>query len=285
LSTGRAGNIALIIPDIANPFFLPIIRAAQAYADHVGFAVFLGDSDEQPEPENVLLTKMAAPVEGFIPASPRLAEERVRAHAARRPVILTNRDFEGLQRILMVVSTGIIAIEHFASRNHRHIAYVSGPPASWANQQRQHAAVRTAEKFGIDLTAIPAQHPNYEAGQRAVLELSKLPVTATVAFGHLVAQGITAGRVDLGWRIPQDMSIVEFDDVSASTTYPFLTTVAAHSADAGTQAVKLLAGFLSTGPIQVERIIRATTVQAAKRPHSAYTRPQAVPKPKAPNKS
>lgn len=281
LSTGRAGNIALIVPDIANPFFPPLIRAAQAHADHVGYAVFLGDSDEQPEREDVLLTKMAAQVEGFILASPRLDEERVRAHAARRPLVLINRDIEGLPRILMDVSTGIAAaIEHLASLNHRHIAYVSGPPASWANQQRQQAAIRTAEKLGIHLSAIPAHHPNYEAGQRAASELAKLPVTATVAFDDLVAQGIMAGLADLGWRIPQDMSIVGFDDVLASTTYPPLTTVAAHSADAGKQAVKLLAEFLSRGKVQDERIIipteliiRATTAQPARRPHTAYARP------------
>jgi DNA-binding LacI/PurR family transcriptional regulator len=293
LSTGRAGNIALIVPDIANPFFPPLIRAAQAYADHVGYAVFLGDTDEQPEREDVLLTKMAAQVEGFILASPRLDEERVRAHAARRPLVLINRDIEGLPRILIDVSAGIAAaIEHLASLNHRRIAYVSGPPASWANQQRQRAAIRTAEKLGIQLTGVPAYHPNYEAGQKAAGELAKLSVTATVAFDDVVAQGIMAGLADLGWRIPKDMSIVGFDDVLASTTYPPLTTVAAHSADAGTQAVKLLAEVLSKGQIQDERIIipteliiRATTGQPAKRPHTAYAKPRSIPRPNAQNKS
>jgi LacI family transcriptional regulator len=293
LSTGRAGNIALIVPDIANPFFPPLIRAAQALADQVGYAVFLGDSDEQPEREDVLLTKMAAQVEGFILASPRLNEERVRAHAARRPLVLINRDIEGLPRVLMDVSSGIAAaIEHLASLNHRRIAYVSGPPASWANQQRQHAAKRTAEDLGIHLTAIPAHHPNYEAGQRAAAELALLPVTATVAFDDLVAQGIMAGLADLGWRIPHDMSIVGFDDVLASTTYPPLTTVAAHSADAGRQAVELLTELLSKGKVQDERIvipteliIRATTDQPARRPHTAYVRSQSTPTPRTHNKS
>jgi LacI family transcriptional regulator len=293
LSTGRAGNIALIVPDIANPFFPPLIRAAQAHADQVGYAVFLGDSDEQPEREDVLLTKMAAQVEGFILASPRLDEQRVRAHAARRPLVLINRDIDGLPRILMDVSTGIAAaIEHLASLNHRHIAYVSGPPASWANQQRQQAAIRTAEKLGIKLTGVPAYRPDYEAGQKAAGELAKLPVTATVAFDDLVAQGIMAGLADLGWRIPQDMSIVGFDDVLASTTYPPLTTVAAHSADSGAQAVKLLAEVLSKGQMQDERIIiptslivRATTGRPAKRPHMASAKPRSIPRPKAHNKS
>jgi LacI family transcriptional regulator len=293
LSTGRAGNIALIVPDIANPFFPPLIRAAQALADQAGYAVFLGDSDEQPEREDVLLTKMAAQVEGFILASPRLNEERVRAHAARRPLVLINRDIEGLPRVLMDVSSGIAAaIEHLASLNHRHIAYVSGPPASWANQQRQYAAIRIAENLGIHLTAIPAHHPNYEAGQRAAAELARLPVTATVAFDDLVAQGIMAGLADLGWRIPQDMSIVGFDDVLASTTYPPLTTVAAHSADAGRQAVELLTELLGKGMVQDERIvipteliIRATTDQPARRPHSAYIGSQSIPTPKTHNRS
>jgi LacI family transcriptional regulator len=259
LSTGRAGNIALIVPDIANPFFPPLIRAAQAQAEKLGYAVFLGDSDEQPDREDVLLTKMAPQVEGFILASPRLAEERVRAHAARRPLILINRDIHGLPRILMDVGSGITgAMEHLAGLNHREIAYVSGPPASWANQQRQDAALRAAARLGIRLTAIPTDHPNYEAGQKAAGDLAKAGVTATIAFDDLLAQGIMAGLADLGWRIPQDMSIVGFDDVLASTTYPPLTTVAAHSSVAGDRAAGLLAAILQKGQDVVERIIIPT---------------------------
>jgi LacI family transcriptional regulator len=81
------------------------------------------------------------------------------------------------------------------------------------------------------------------------------------------------------------MSIVGFDDVLAATTYPPLTTVAAHSADAGMQAVKLLAEVLSRGQIRDERIIiptelivRATTGQPAKRPHAAYAEPRSAPR-------
>src|ERR1700709_1958619 len=51
LSTGRQGNIAIVVPDIANPFFPPLLRAAQAAADTAGYSVFLGDSDEDPARE------------------------------------------------------------------------------------------------------------------------------------------------------------------------------------------------------------------------------------------
>ena len=74
LSTGRFGTLALLVPDIANPFFPPLIRAAQARADALGYAVFLGDSDETPDREDRLLAKLAPQVDGFVVASPRLDE-------------------------------------------------------------------------------------------------------------------------------------------------------------------------------------------------------------------
>ncbi len=272
LSTGRAGNIALIVPDIANPFFPPLIRAAQASADEAGFAVFLGDSDEKPEREDVLLTKIAAQVDGFILASPRLDEQRIRAHAARRPLILINRDIDGLPRILMDVEAGIAqAIAHLTDLGHRRIAYVSGPPASWANQQRQKAAVKAAKAQGLTLVAVPALHPTYQGGQNATDELLRADVTATVAFDDLVAQGIMAGLADRGLQVPRDMSVIGFDDVLAERTYPPLTTVAAHCAESGAQAVALLCEILQGGRAETERVIiptelvvRATTAPPRK---------------------
>src|SRR5215470_3528997 len=66
LSTGRQGNIAIVVPDIANPFFPPLLRAAQTTADAAGFSVFLGDSYEDPARELRLVNKLVMQVEGFI---------------------------------------------------------------------------------------------------------------------------------------------------------------------------------------------------------------------------
>jgi LacI family transcriptional regulator len=276
LSTGRARNIALIVPDIANPFFPPLIRAAQARADEASCAVFLGDSDEAPEREDVLLTKIAAQVDGFILTSPRLDEQRIRTYATRRPLILINRDIEGLPRVLMDVDTGVTqAITHLTELGHRHIAYVSGPPASWANQQRQKAAVKAARRLGLTLVGIAALHSTYQSGQAAAPELLKTDIIATVAFDNLMAQGIIAGLADRGLQIPQDMSVVGFNDVLAARTYPPLTTLAAHCAKLGVRAVELLVEILESGRneaarivIPTELIVRATTSEPAKLPSS-----------------
>jgi LacI family transcriptional regulator len=272
LSTGRARNIALIVPDIANPFFPPLIRAAQARADEASCAVFLGDSDEAPEREDVLLTKIAAQVDGYILTSPRLDEQRIRTYATRRPLILINREIEGLPRVLMDVDTGVTqAITHLTELGHRHIAYVSGPPASWANQQRQKAARR----LGLTLVGIAALHSTYQSGQAAAPELLKMDIIATVAFDNLVVQGIIAGLADRGLQIPQDMRVVGFNDVLAARTYPPLTTLAAHCAKLGVRAVELLVEILESGRneaarivIPTELIVRATTSEPAKLPSS-----------------
>src|SRR5262245_47146524 len=96
LSTGRYGNIALIVPDVANPFFPPLIRAAEARADAAGLCLFLGDSDEDPAREDRLSAKLVAQVDGIILASSRMAEDAVRALHGRRPLVLINRDVDGL---------------------------------------------------------------------------------------------------------------------------------------------------------------------------------------------
>jgi LacI family transcriptional regulator len=92
LSTGQNGVIALIVPDIANPFFPPLIRAAQVGADRQDFCVLLGDSAENPAQESRLITRFTPQVDGFVLAASRLADTALSEHARRRPVVLINRD-------------------------------------------------------------------------------------------------------------------------------------------------------------------------------------------------
>jgi LacI family transcriptional regulator len=72
LSRGRQGNIAIVIPDLANRFFPPLLRAAQSTTDAAGFSVFVGDADEDARREQRLVNKLVMQVEGFILASSRM---------------------------------------------------------------------------------------------------------------------------------------------------------------------------------------------------------------------
>lgn len=267
LSTGRHGNVALIVPDVANPFFPPLIRAAQIEADRSDFCVFLGNSDEDPKQEDKLLGRFAGQVEGLVLVSSRLSDERIRAHAKIRPLVLINRDVEGIPRVLIDSGSGVSqAVEHLAELGHRKIVYVSGPSTSWSNKQRRSAVRTAATKLGLAVEVVAASVPTYEAGRHTVAAVVATGATAAIAFDDLTAQGILAGLADRGIAVPADFCVVGCDDVLGAATYPPLTTVSSRSTEAGKAALSLLIEILNTHAIRDARyvlethlVIRATT--------------------------
>lgn len=259
LSTGRHSNVAVIVPDVANPFFPPLIRAAQRGADTAGFCVFLGNSDEDPRQEDQLVSRFAGQVEGMILVSSRLSEERIRAHAARVPLVLVNRDVDGIPRVLIDSSTGVAAaIEHLADLGHGRIAYVSGPRGSWSNRQRRLAAERTARRRGVELAVTQPRAATSENGRAAVDEMLRFGATAAVAFDDLMAQGAIGELADREVAVPAAFSIVGCDDVLGSATYPPLTTVSNRCVEAGNTALSLLVDMLASRAVRDVRYVLGT---------------------------
>lgn len=267
LSTGRAGNIALIVPDIGNSFFSALIRGAQAQAHKRGYATFIGDTDETEALEDVLLGKLAVQVDGFVLASPRQDEKRIRDHAGRRPVVVINRDIEGIPRVLVDTAAGFTeAVGLLASLGHRTIAYVGAPKSSWSNQQRMRAVGEAGAALGLKVVRFDAVRPSHEAGRAIVDRVLRSGATAALAVDDGVAQGLMAGLSDRGVSVPGDFSLVGCDNIIAATTYPPLTSIDAFCAEAGRTAVDLLIDGLVTHPpppdrhvIRGELTIRAST--------------------------
>ncbi|MGW5358772.1 LacI family DNA-binding transcriptional regulator [Actinopolymorpha pittospori] len=260
LSTGRYATIALVVPDIANPFFPPLVRGAQRAADAAGYGVFLGDSDEDPEREDALLARFTGQVEGIVLASSRLDAALVRRHAERRPVVLVNRDLEGIPRVLIDPTGGIsAAVDHLTDLGHRRIAYVSGPQPSWAHQQRRRALRRAvAARPGLELVTVAARRPTYDSGIACVPTLLATGVSAAVAFDDVLAQGMLAGLAAAGIAVPKHFSVVGCDDVVAATTAPPLTTVSAQTGEAGRAAVELLLAVLGNADVRDARYVLDT---------------------------
>lgn len=273
LSTGRYGNVALIVPDVANPFFPPMIRAAQVEADRSDFCVFLGNSDEDPEKEDQLLGRFAGQVEGIILASPRLSDERIAAHALLRPLVLINRDVKGIPKVLIDSGTGIAeATQHLADFGHRNIVYVSGPSTSWSNKQRRAAVRHASKKLGLELSFVSASVPSFEAGLQAVDAILAKGATAAIAFDDVTAQGILAGLGERGVSVPGEFSVVGCDDALGPLTVPSLTTVSSRSIEAGKLAVSLLLEVLGSQAVrdasyvlETHLIVRSTTGPAPER--------------------
>lgn len=248
LSTGRQGNIAIVVPDIANPFFPPLLRAAQATADSAGFSVFLGDSDEDAGREQHLVNKLTMQVEGFILASSRMHDKRILELAQRQPVVLINHDTPGLPRVLIDTVAGIdAAVAHLVSLGHRSLVYVSGPAASWSDQQRRLAVERASAYHSIKIQSVPASRPTFNAGKQVTNSILELDATAAITFDDFVAHGLLAGLAEHGTIVPRDFSVIGCDDVLGASTYPALTSVSARCDEAGRMAADLLINALQTG--------------------------------------
>lgn len=270
LSTGRHGLLAMIVPDIANPFFPPMIGAAQGRAETAGLALLLGNTDEDPAREHTMVGRLTPQVDGFVLAASRMSQRQIRDLAARRPVVLVNRDVAGISRVLVDSADGVrAAVEHLAELGHTRIAYLAGPSRSWANGQRKKAVKRAAERIGVEAVMLPGQVSSYEAGMKAAPALLETRVTAAVAFDDVLAHGVMAGLAQQGVSVPGDISLVGCDDVLQAQVYPPLTTVSAHAADAGAAAVDLLVQRLENPDspdrrilLDTSLIVRATTAPA-----------------------
>ena len=270
LSTGHFGNIAVVVPDIANPFFPPLVRAVQSFADRSGFAVFLGDSDESAEREAKLATRLGSQVDGFILASSRLSTEEILDIARARPVVLVNRDIPGIPRVLIDSSGGITeAVAHLKQLGHTRIAYLSGPRESWSDHERRAALSHAASPMGVDVEVVELGRPSYAAARDAVSALVASGATAAIAFDDVVAHGVLAGLAVRGVNVPSGFSVVGCDDTLAAATHPALTTISAASAAAGEAAVGLLMARLESDDqerqlvrIGTHLVVRSTTDRA-----------------------
>ena len=269
LSTGKHGNLALMVPDVANPFFPPMIRAVQNEADRQDYCVFLGNSDEDPRQEERLLGRFAGQVEGIVLASSRLSDERIRAFADIKPLVLINRDVAGIPRVLIDSGAGVAeAVGHLAQQGHRRLAYISGPSSSWSNKQRRAAVKKAATELELDVVTSVAQVPSYEAGRRAVSFVLESGATAAVAFDDLTAQGMLTELRQRDISVPRDIAVVGCDDVVGATAYPPLTTVSNRAGEAGQIATRLVLDIMATRAVNDVRyvlethlVVRDTTVR------------------------
>jgi len=259
LSTGRHRNIALIVPDVANPYFPPLIRAVQRETDRLDYCLFLGNTDEDARQEDKLAGRFAGQVAGMILASTRLPEARIRAHAAARPLVLINRDVAGIPRVLIDSGTGVEeAVMHLGSLGHASLAYVSGPSTSWSNRQRRNAVRKAAERLGMRHVVVAAPMPSFDAGRAVARQVLRSGATAAIAFDDVTAHGLLAGLGDNGLRVPKDFAVVGCDDVLGAVTQPALTTVSNRSMEAGHAAVSLLSDMLQSAAIRGVRCVLET---------------------------
>ncbi|MEU1389489.1 MULTISPECIES: LacI family DNA-binding transcriptional regulator [unclassified Nonomuraea] len=264
LTTGRTFNLGLIVADIANPFFPPLIKAAQAQARGRDYHVFVADTDEDPRVEEELIRTFAKQVDGVLLCSPRLSNRMIERLAEDVPFVLVNRRIKGMPAVLMDVGKGArLALEHLAGLGHRRIALLSGPPGSWTSNEMQAAA---AEMPGLDLLFFGPNQPTGSGGLAVAPEVAACGATGVLAYNDLVALGLIEGLTAMDVEVPGRISVIGFDDILPGRLgRPKLTTVTMPAAVAGRMAVDLLLQSEGEGAVinlDTDLIVRESTGRA-----------------------
>lgn len=242
LITGRTGNIGLIVPDLTNPYFPGVVKGIQNRARTSDYSVFLADSNEDPSAEADLVRALSKQVDGIILASPRMGEEELQSVAGETPMVLLNRKVAELPAVTIDNSDGIRqAVAHLAALGHQRVAYVAGPRGSWSNQSRLQGLRISTSAIGVELVEVGAVRPQFEGGVAAADLVRTAGVTAVIAYNDLVALGLLSRFSSRGILVPQDISIIGFDDIVLSQMVsPPLTTIAQPQELTGRAGVDLL---------------------------------------------
>jgi len=257
LATGKTMTLALLVPDIANPFFPPLVRAAEDRAQEAGYSMLLADTDEHADREGRLLRQLAGQADGVVLCSPRSPAAGIRRLAEETPLVLINRAIEGIASVSCVTSDGMRQIvDHLHTLGHREIVYVGGPKSSWSNQERSSTVRRQARKHAMTAHVVGPCPATFEGGFAATEEVLKTTATAVVAFDDMVAMGVVEGLRVAGRQVPDDISVSGCDDgFFASISSPALTTVRSSSAAAARTAVQILLTHISSGEHQHDSVV------------------------------
>ena len=277
LKTNRSQTIGVLLPDLTNPLFPPIVRGIEDALAQAGYTALLANSDNDPAKERLHFETMRARhVEGFIMATAHrehpLIEEAI---AAGVPIVLVNRTVDS-GRAFAVISDdykgAALAVSHLASLGHEKIAHIVGPEAYSTGRVRHRGFVEGMRIAGLKadrrLIRFTRSFTEDEGG-RVFRKLwdDKRRFTAVFAGNDLLALGCYDVLAEAGLRCPEDISIVGFNDIPfLDKLSPPLTTVRVPHYEIGSRATELLLRRLddpSSEPVTVllqpQLVVRGST--------------------------
>ena len=258
LKTQRTYTIGLLISDIQNSFFTSVVRGVEDVALGRGYHLILCNTDEDPDREDAYVRELAQrQVDGLIVASAASRHNHARRlRLGNVPFVFMDREVEGVGadavRLDNRLGTRIIA-QHLARLGHKRIGMISGPLNKSSGHERYGGMREALAELGIGLADSLVRFGDFRtpSGSERAEELLQLPEppTALVVANNQMTLGALLTMRNLGLRIPEDVSVVGFDDMEwAPLADPPLTALAQPAYEMGVEAVRMLLDRIEGGP-------------------------------------
>jgi len=235
LVSGRSKLFGLIVSEITNPFFPELIQGFEDIAVEHGYEILVSSTNHDPKRMSHCIRRMLErKVEGVAIMTFGVEEPLLEQLAKRRvPMVFIDvaPESPGISVLKVDYHHGIRqGVQHLAALGHRDIVFVSGPMKLHSAQSRVAAFTKSMKECGITLTAgsiVEGDHTlkgGIAAGERLVAR-KQMP-TSVMCSNDMTAIGVLHAMYRAGLRVPDDLSVIGFDDIHiAEVTIPPLTTV------------------------------------------------------------
>ncbi len=251
LKTSKSQTVGLVIPDLTNPLFPPIVRGIEDVLEPAGFSGLIVNTDNDPGRELAQIESLRSrQVEGLIVATALIDHPLlVKLHREGVKMVMVNRRTDGINvpSITPDDATGIsLAVEHLAELGHRRIVHLAGPQTTSTGVVRARSFRNTVRELGLDNDpdlVTTCEFWNEEDGARALRGLLDrgIDFTAVVAGNDLIALGCYDVFAERGIVCPDDVSVVGFNDMPfLDKLRPPLTSVAVPHHQIGVEAARML---------------------------------------------
>lgn len=276
MKRNESRTILVIVPDICDPFFSEVIRGIEVTAAAQGYLVLIGDCAHQNQQEktfiDLIITKQ---IDGMLLLGSRLPFDASIEEQRNLPPMVMANEFApelGLPTVhIDNLTAAFDAVNYLHELGHQRIGCIAGPEEMPLCHYRLQGYVQALRRSGItvDPHYIARGNFTYEAGASALEQLLALPKPPTAVFCHsdIMALGALSWAKRQGLKVPEDLSIIGFDNISlAEFCDPPLTTVSQPRFDIGREAMMLLLNqlsgqFVDSGSrlLDCELIVRGST--------------------------
>ncbi|MGD9925791.1 MAG: LacI family DNA-binding transcriptional regulator [Pseudorhodoplanes sp.] len=276
LKTNRSRTIGVVVPDITDSVFPPIIRGIEDGLAQYGYVAMLANTDGNPRRQvRVLETMRARGVDGLILASVLRTDKTLSQLAAGLPVVTVSRrtDDPRFSSVVHDEDDGIgRLVTHLVSLGHRDIACIAGPQTVSTGFSRYNAFLRHRDHAGLSASPALVTYArafNESEGERCAEEflVAGAPFSAVVCANDRLAIGAISAFRRHGIACPDDVSVTGFNDMPlADRLSPALTTVRVQHSKAGFEAAGLLVDLIENEApethllvLPVESVVRYST--------------------------
>jgi LacI family transcriptional regulator len=263
LVSGRSRILGLVVSEITNPFFPELVQEFENLAVEQGYEVFIGSTNyDTARTESLIRRMLQRSVDGVAIMTFGIEQELIQKLVERAfPLVFVDAgpELPNIRILKVNYGEGIReGVQHLAALGHRRIAFISGPLQMRSAVARRDAFLNAMAELGL---MVPSEHllegiHTMEGGIKAseqLLALAELP-TAIVCSNDMTAIGVLHGLHRTAHLVPQDVSVVGFDDIHlAQFMLPPLTTVQMSCKRLATAAVQALRAGIEPDSLQAQQ--------------------------------